>query len=49
MVNYMLSYSKLLINLWGESLLIACHIHNRIPSKKNNIGPYELGKGRKPN
>ncbi|RVW72567.1 hypothetical protein CK203_060077 [Vitis vinifera] len=32
-----------------KSLLTACHILNRIPMKKNEISPYELWKGRKPN
>ena len=41
MINAMLLHSKLPINLWGEALLTACHIHNRIPSKKIKISPYE--------
>ena len=36
-------------SLWGETLLSACHILNRIPMKKNNISPYELWKGKKIN
>lgn len=43
----MLSNSKLLINLWGEVLFTTCYIHNKIPSKGNNMSPYELWKGRK--
>ena len=49
MINSMLVFSKLNFNLWGEALLTACHILNRIPMKKNEISPYELWKGRKPN
>ena len=49
MVNAMLLHAKLNFNLWGEALLTACHILNRIPMKKNEISPYELWKGRKPN
>ena len=49
MVNVMLLNSKLNFNLWGESLLVACPILNKIPLKKNGISPYELWKGRKPN
>ncbi|RVW95654.1 hypothetical protein CK203_031529 [Vitis vinifera] len=49
MVNAMLLHAKLNFNLWSEALLIACHILNRIPIKKNEISPYELWKGRKPN
>ena len=48
MINSMLVFSKLNFNLWGEVLLTACHILNRIPMKKNEISPYELWKGRKP-
>ena len=42
MVNAMLLYAKLPLNLWGETLLVACHILNRILLKENNISPYEL-------
>ncbi|CAL9111731.1 unnamed protein product [Musa textilis] len=42
MINAMLLYAKSSYYLWGEALLVACHISNRIPSKKNNISPYEL-------
>lgn len=49
MVNAMLLSAKLPFNLWGEALLTACHIHNRIPSRKTKVSPYELWKGRKPN
>ena len=49
MVNAMILNAKLPNNLWGEALLTACHVHNRIPSKKFKVSPYELWKGRKPN
>ena len=49
MVNSMLLSSKLPFILWGEALLSACHIHNRIPSKITKTSPYELWNGRKPN
>ena len=49
MINAMLMHSELSFNLWGEALLAACHILNRIPSKKNQTSPYEIWKGRKPN
>ena len=45
----MLLSAKLSNNLWGEALLTACHIHNRIPSRKRKVSPYEIWKGRKPN
>ena len=49
MLNSMLVNAKLPMNLWGEALLTACHIHNRIPSRKYKVSPYELWKKRKPN
>ena len=49
MVNSMLLSSKFPFNLWGEALLCACHVHNRIPSKITKTSPYELWNGRKPN
>ena len=50
MINAMVMHAKLpLMKLWGEALLTACHVHNRIPSKKIKISPYEVWKGRKPN
>ena len=49
MIKAMLLHSKLPINLWGEALLTACHVHNRIPSKKTKISPYEAWKGRHTN
>lgn len=49
MLNSMLVNSKLPMNLWGEALLTACHLHNRIPSRKFKVSPYELWKKRKPN
>ena len=48
-VNSMILSAKLPNNLWGEALLSACHIHNRIPSRKAKVSPYELWNGRKPN
>jgi transposase InsO family protein len=42
MVNAMILNAKLSFNLWGEALLIACHLHNRIPSKIFKVSPYEL-------
>ncbi|GJZ98344.1 retrovirus-related pol polyprotein from transposon TNT 1-94, partial [Tanacetum coccineum] len=49
MVNCMLNQSELPTNLWGEALLAACHIHNRITSRVIPMSPYELWNGRKPN
>jgi transposase InsO family protein len=41
MVNVMLLNAKFPKNLWGEALFTACHIHNRVLSKKLNVSPYE--------
>ena len=49
MVNVMILSAELPFNLWGEALLTACHVHNRVPSKKIKVSPYELWNGRKPN
>ena len=37
------------LNLWGETIISACHIQNRIPYKKTGKTPYELWKGYAPN
>ena len=49
MTNAMLFNSGLSNGLWGEALLTACHILNRVPHKKTKMTPYELWKKRKPN
>ncbi|KAI5350367.1 hypothetical protein L3X38_003258 [Prunus dulcis] len=49
MVNSMLLSSGLPENLWGEAMLTACFILNRITLKDNEKTPYELWKRRSPN
>ena len=49
MVNSMLSYSGLSEGFWGEAMLTACHILNRVPMRTNKETPYELWYKRKPN
>ena len=49
MMNSMLVSSETALNLWGEAILSACHIQNRIPHKKTVKTPYELWKGHVPN
>ncbi|GJU74953.1 zinc finger, CCHC-type containing protein [Tanacetum coccineum] len=49
MVNSMLFYSGLSQGFWGESMLTACYLLNRVPNKRNKITPYELWTKRKPN
>ncbi|GJV62248.1 zinc finger, CCHC-type containing protein [Tanacetum coccineum] len=42
MVNSMLSYSGLSEGFWGESMLTACYLLNRVPNKSNETTSYEL-------
>ncbi|GJQ99268.1 zinc finger, CCHC-type containing protein [Tanacetum coccineum] len=35
--------------LWGEAMLTACYLLNRVPNKRNRMTPYELWTKRKPN
>ena len=48
MMNALLINSGLPQNLWGEAVLTANHILNRLPHKKLEKTPYELWKGREP-
>ena len=48
MMNAMLISSGLPQNLWGEAILLANHILNKVPHKKKDKTPYELWKGRRP-
>ena len=48
MIKSMLNSSGLPHNLWGEALLTANFILNRIPFKNSNKSPYELWKGKIP-
>jgi len=45
----MLSYSGLSDGFWGEAMLTACHILNRVPMRTNKETPYELWYKKKPN
>ncbi|KAD5507850.1 hypothetical protein E3N88_15553 [Mikania micrantha] len=49
MVNSMLSYSGLSEGFWGEAMLTACYLLNRIPNKKTKVTPYELWYKKVPN
>ncbi|GJS71708.1 zinc finger, CCHC-type containing protein, partial [Tanacetum coccineum] len=42
MLNSLLSYSGLSEGLWGEAMLTACYLLNRVPNKRNKTTPYEL-------
>ncbi|CAM8902387.1 unnamed protein product [Rhodiola kirilowii] len=49
MVNAMLSYSGLNDGFWGEAMLTACYLLNRVPNSISNLTPYELWHNKKPN
>nr|GEV43987.1 zinc finger, CCHC-type [Tanacetum cinerariifolium] len=49
MVNSMLSYSGLSEGFWGEAILTACYLLNRVPNKRNKTIPYELWYKKRPN
>ena len=49
MMNSLLVSASSPYNLWGEAILFACHVQNRIPYKKTDKIPYELWKGHAPN
>ncbi|GJZ09984.1 zinc finger, CCHC-type containing protein [Tanacetum coccineum] len=49
MVNSMLSYSGLSEGFWGEAMLTACYLLNRVPDKRNKNTPYELWYKKRPN
>jgi len=42
MVNAMLSNLGLGHGFWGEALLTACYVLNRIPNKRSKTTPYEF-------
>ncbi|GJZ49520.1 zinc finger, CCHC-type containing protein [Tanacetum coccineum] len=45
----MLSYSELSQGFWGEAMLTACYLLNKVPNQRNMITPYELWTKRKLN
>ncbi|GAA0142793.1 hypothetical protein LIER_35635 [Lithospermum erythrorhizon] len=45
----MLPSSGLPDEMWGEAVLFACHILNRVPHKKLDKTPYEIWKGYRSN
>jgi hypothetical protein len=47
MVNTMIISARLPFIPWGEALIIVCHVHNRVLSKKIQLSPYELWNDRK--
>ena len=49
MVRSMMSFSKLLISLWGYALETTAHVLNVLPRKSVASTPYEIWKGKKLN
>ena len=49
LMNSMLLSSSLSNNMWGEAVLSACYILNRVPHKNFDKTSYELWKGFAPN
>jgi transposase InsO family protein len=41
LVNVMLGTTGLSKEWWGEVILIACHVLNRVPTKNKEITPFE--------
>ncbi|CAM8929102.1 unnamed protein product [Rhodiola kirilowii] len=44
----MLSYSGLKDGFWGEAMLTACYLLNRVPNNISNLTPYEIWHWKKP-
>ena len=49
MMNARLISFGLPSNMWGDAILSACHVLNRVPHKKIRKTPYEPWEGRAPN
>lgn len=47
MVRSMMAQANLPVTFWGDALLTAAYILNRVPSKSVPSTPYELWTGRK--
>ena len=48
MVQSMMSYTDLLVSLWGYALQTSAYLLNKVPSKSVPTTPYEIWKGKKP-
>ena len=48
MVRSMMAQDNLPISFWGDALLSATYINNRVPSKSVPSTPYQLWKGETP-
>src|SRR3954468_22597139 len=48
MVRSMMAQASLSVSFWGDALLTAAYLLNRVPSKSIELTSYELWTGRKP-
>ena len=37
------------LHFWGEAILVASHVLNKMPHKKSHTTPFKMWKGHKPN
>ena len=49
LTNAMFIGSGAPLHLWGEAILTACHVLNKVPHKKSHTTPFEMWKEHKPN
>ena len=49
LTNAMLIESCALLHFWGEAILTACHVLNRVLYEKSHTTHFEMWKGHKPN
>ena len=49
LTNAMLIEFGVPLHFWGEAILTACHVLNRVPHKKSHTTPLDMWKGYKPN
>jgi hypothetical protein len=49
LVNTILETSGLSKEWWGEVILTACHVLNKIPTKNKEITPFDSRNGKKGN
>ena len=48
LVNAMLDTAELSKEWWGEAILTACHVLNRVPTKNKEITPFEEWEKKRP-
>ena len=45
LTNVMLIEFGAPLHFWGDTILTACHVFNRVPHKRSHITPFEMWKG----